>query len=162
MRRISEKFFAVAKNSHCAVGSPAQMRIIFRTKFLIFRKKCAVFSPSIRRRKCEIFFANAPKMRRFCEIFFADAKNFSQFRIFRKTGAFWSQCEKFSKSAQGEIFANAPKMRRISEKYFAFAKNFSQNRRILVALRKIGKIGAVRQCCAGANANYFSKIRRYF
>ena len=69
-RRRTCEFLRIFRNSsQCAVGSPSQIRIIFRKKFLGVRKKCAVFSPSVRRRKCEVFFA--------------DEKNYSQLRSIR-------------------------------------------------------------------------------
>ena len=68
----------------------------------IFRK-CAAFSLSNRRRKCEIFFANAV-------ICTGDSTSKIQ-RIF----------EKFANASKCEVFSNISEIQRICEKYFAFA-----------------------------------------
>ena len=135
-----KKIFGFKKKGRVfAVGSPAQMRSIFRRweKFRIagansnyfsqknfrFRKKRAVFSPSVRRRKCEVFFA--------------DEKNFSQLRIIRICVAlrrriagansnYFSQ-KKFRFRKKRAVFSPSVR-RRKCELFFADEKNNSQLR----------------------------------
>ena len=59
----------IRNNSHLRRRIAGANANYFSQKNFRFRKKRAVFSPSVRRRKCEVFFA--------------DEKNFSQLRIIR-------------------------------------------------------------------------------
>ena len=140
--RIFRKYSAFAKYSkthriskrlrifrRCAVFPKYSKTLHISKRLRIFRK-CAVFSTSDRRRKCEIFFANA-----------------LYFRNIRKHFAFRSVCEFFAnalyfrniqKHFDFKAFSNFSKLRSVfgvgsplhmrnifhkCEKYFAFAKN---------------------------------------
>ena len=130
MRRRKRELFA--KIRICDVGSPAQMRIIFRKKFLCFEKMRRVFaagSPAQMRsifRRWEKFFAvaNNSYLRR---ILGANANYFSQMRPkFAVFSKYFSQMRKIFRSCEKFVFAS--NFGRKCELFFADEKNFSQLR----------------------------------
>ena len=137
----------IRNNSHLRRRIAGANANYFSQKNFRFRKKRAVFSPSVRRRKCEVFFADEKNFSQLRTIRICDVGSPAQMRIiFRKKflgfeknapcfrNIFFRKPKKFLRKiilicagdppSQCDANTNTSQLRRIfliCEKYFAFA-----------------------------------------